>query len=286
MAYNKKTILANKANYGGKRSISSIKYLVYHYTGNKGDTAENNGNYFKNNVVKTSANYFVDDTTVVESVPIDYVPYSVGGSKYSNCGSTGGGTYYGKANNSNTIHIEMCGDKNGIASAKTQANALVLGKKLMEKYNIPLGNVIRHFDVNGKQCPAYFCYSDKNDKAWEEFKTKLEVVKFKKPSERWIRNVQKKLGAKVDGIAGPETLSKTIKLSKWINAKHPVVIQVQNRLNSLGYGCGKSDGIYGDKTVAAVRALQKDMELKPKQQVGWIAAKQNTWEVLLGLRIK
>lgn len=33
-----------------------------------GDTAENNGNYFKNNVVETSAHYFVDDTTVVRSV--------------------------------------------------------------------------------------------------------------------------------------------------------------------------------------------------------------------------
>ena len=286
MSYIVKNNLANKSNYGGKRSTSSIKYLVYHYTGNKGDTAENNGNYFKNNIVKASANFFVDDTMVIESVPVNYVPYSVGGSKYSSCGSTGGGKYYGKATNANTINIEMCGDKNGVASAKTQENAIILGKELMEKYNIPIENVIRHFDVNGKQCPAYFCYSDKNDKVWEEFKTKLEVIKFKKPSEQWIRNVQRKLGAKVDGIAGPETLSKTIKLSKWTNAKHSVVVQVQNRLNSLGYGCGKSDGIYGDKCVAAVKALQKDMGFKESQQCGWIAAEQNVWKVLLGLRTK
>lgn len=176
MSYKSKKILANKANYGGKRSTSSIKYLVYHYTGNKNDTAENNGNYFRNNIVKASANFFVDDTIVVESVPVDYVPYSVGGSKYSNCGSTGGGKYYGKATNANTINIEMCGDKNGVASAKTQENAIELGKKLIKKYNIPIENVIRHFDVTGKTCPAYFCGSAFKDKEWKAFKARLDVT--------------------------------------------------------------------------------------------------------------
>lgn len=174
MGYEKKKILANKANYGRRREIKNIKYLVYHYTGNKKDTAENNGNYFKNNVVKASANFFIDDTTVVESVPVEYTAYSVGGSKYSNCVYTGGGKCYGKATNANTINIEMCGDKNGKASDKTQENAIALGKELVEKYNIPYENIIRHFDVTGKQCPAYFCYSDSNDKSWKEFKERLK----------------------------------------------------------------------------------------------------------------
>lgn len=283
MSYKTKKILANRANYGNKRSESSIKYLVYHYTGNKGDTAENNGKYFKNNVVKASANFFVDDTTVVESVPVGYIAWAVGGSRYSNCSSTGGGKYYGKATNTNTLNIEMCGDKTGVASPKTQENAITLGKELMEKYNIPPEDVIRHFDVTGKSCPVYFCGSASKNKEWKEFKAKLQDVnvKFKKPSERWIRNVQKKLGAKVDGIAGPETLAKTIKLSKWTNTKHPVVVQVQNRLKSLSYDCGETDGIYGDKTVEAVKKLQKDMGIKEE---GWIGKGQTTWKVLLGLK--
>lgn len=175
MSYRTKKILANKANYGSKRSTSNIKYIVFHYTGNKGDTAENNGNYFKNNIVKASANFFVDSTTIVESVPVDYVPYAVGGNKYYNCSNSGGGKFYKKATNANTINIEMCGDKNGKASDKTRENALGLGKELMEKYGIPIENVIRHFDVTGKQCPAYFCYSAQNDKAWKEFKDRLGV---------------------------------------------------------------------------------------------------------------
>lgn len=40
-----KTIKAKSISYGGTRPHSSIKYIVIHYTGNKGDTAENNGNF-------------------------------------------------------------------------------------------------------------------------------------------------------------------------------------------------------------------------------------------------
>ena len=41
-----KTNLANRNNYGAKRSTSKIKYIVIHYTANDGDTDEGNGNYF------------------------------------------------------------------------------------------------------------------------------------------------------------------------------------------------------------------------------------------------
>ena len=82
---------AAKGNYGGKRALSDIKYIVIHYTANDGDTAVGNGNYFKNNVVKASAHYFVDDTKIIQSVPDDYVAWSVGGKKYTDCAQTGGG---------------------------------------------------------------------------------------------------------------------------------------------------------------------------------------------------
>ena len=94
MAYVLKTNLANKGNYGSVRSTSQIKYIVIHYTSNDGDTDENNGTYFKNNDVDSSAHYFVDSDSVTQSVPDNYVAWSVGGSKYSNCSSTGGGKYY------------------------------------------------------------------------------------------------------------------------------------------------------------------------------------------------
>lgn len=173
MAYTLKTNLANKSNYGSKRALSSIKKIVIHYTGNDGDTDENNGKYFKNNVVSASAHYFVDDDSVTQSVPDDYVAWSVGGKKYSNCNVTGGGKYYGIATNANTLNIEICDDvKNGVVypSATTIQNAIEFTKVKMAQYNLSKEDVIRHFDVTGKSCPAYWV----DDAKWKaEFWDKL-----------------------------------------------------------------------------------------------------------------
>ncbi len=38
--------------------------------------------------------------------------------------------------------------------------------------------------------------------------------------------------------------------------------EVQKRLNNLGYDCGKADGIIGKKTKAAIKAFEKDNDLK------------------------
>ena len=175
MAYTMKTNIASKSNYGNKRNLSSIKYIVIHYTANDGDTDENNGKYFKNNVVGASAHYFVDDDSVTQSVPDDYVAWSVGGNKYANCASTGGGKYYGKATNTNTLNIEICDDvKNGAVypSQATIENVIAFTKNKMKEYNIPISNVIRHFDVTGKSCPAY--WTD-NTKWKSEFLNKLST---------------------------------------------------------------------------------------------------------------
>ena len=174
MSYTIKEQLANSENYGGSRNASQIRYLVYHYTGNDGDRAANNAKYFQNNIVKASAHYFVDDTTVWRSVPDLKVAWSVGGSKYANADKTGGGTMYGVITNTNSLSIEMCDTiRNGVyqASEATLANAAALGRALMEKYDIPIENVYRHFDVTGKHCPSYLVNAQK----WAEFKKRLEV---------------------------------------------------------------------------------------------------------------
>ena len=174
MSYTIKEQLANSGNYGGSRNASQIRYLVYHYTGNDGDRAANNAKYFQNNIVKASAHYFVDDTTVWRSVPDLKVSWSVGGSKYANAHKTGGGTMYGVITNTNSLSIEMCDTiRNGVyqASEATLANAAALGRALMEKYDIPIENVYRHFDVTGKHCPSYLVNAQK----WAEFKKRLEV---------------------------------------------------------------------------------------------------------------
>ncbi len=157
---NIKTNLSKKENYGGERSTDSIKYIVVHYTGNDGDTDENNGKYFGNNVVGVSAHYFVDDDSVTQSVPDNFVAWHCGGATYK----------HKKCRNSNSIGVEICDDvKNGTIypSEKTIANALELVEWLMKKYSVPKANVIRHYDVTGKLCPAYWCGTVEKDAKWE-----------------------------------------------------------------------------------------------------------------------
>ena len=169
MGFKTKTKIANRKNYGSKRNTNVIKFLVYHYTGNDGDTDEANANYFHNNVVKTSAHRFVDDDSVTISVPDNYVAWHCGGGIQGN----GGHKYHKICTNTNSIGIEMCDTiKNGKyeVSTKTRTNAIELGRELIEKYGITKEHVIRHYDVTGKICPAYFV---KDEEAWNDFKNEL-----------------------------------------------------------------------------------------------------------------
>lgn len=173
MSYEFKKIIANSNNYGKIRDLRSICYIVVHFTGNDGDSGEANGKYFRDNIVKASAHYFVDDDSVVQSVPDDYVAWSVGGSKYADCKRTGGGKYHGICTNSNSISVELCDtQKDGVSgfSKKTLNNAVELIKLLMTKYNIDTEHIIRHFDVTGKICPKPFI----DNAAWDGFKSRLE----------------------------------------------------------------------------------------------------------------
>ena len=98
---------------------------------------------------------------------------------------------------------------------------------------------------------------------------------------QFIKDVQKACGAKVDGIAGPETLSKTVTLSESKNSRHAVVKAVQKRLYALGYTeVGKADGIAGTKFTAAVTRFQEDNRCWAD---GEITAKNKTWKILLGM---
>lgn len=172
MAFTKYTLISAPENYGVRRASSSIKYLIYHYTGNQTDTAANNANYFKNNIIQASAHYFVDDNTVYQSVPDLVTAWAVGDRKYSDCGATGGGAMYGKITNTNSISVEMC-SVNGEISEATIGNAIALGKEIMDKYNIPASNVYRHFDVSGKHCPGWKGWYGNDSSKWNNFKNSL-----------------------------------------------------------------------------------------------------------------
>lgn len=153
---------SNVENYGYIRKANTIKYIVIHYTGNAKDTAKGNANYFANNVVGNGAHYFVDNDCVYQTVDDNIIAW--------HCQSPGMALKCA-CRNANSIGVEMCCSGNYDVSEKTVANTIKVVKYLMNKYNIPSTNVIRHYDVCGKNCPAPFV---KNSSRWNNFKSRLE----------------------------------------------------------------------------------------------------------------
>lgn len=96
----------------------------------------------------------------------------------------------------------------------------------------------------------------------------------------FVKEVQAAIGAKVDGIAGNETLSKTVTVSMTKNNRHIVVKSIQKYFNTIKYDCGIIDGIAGTKFDSAVKKFQKENGCAVD---GEITAKKNTWKRLLKL---
>jgi peptidoglycan hydrolase-like protein with peptidoglycan-binding domain len=99
---------------------------------------------------------------------------------------------------------------------------------------------------------------------------------------QFVKDVQKACGASVDGIAGPETIAKTVTLSAGKNRRHAAVKPVQRWLMELGYTeVGEADGIAGVKFTAAVCAFQRANRCWVD---GEITARNKTWKKLLGMK--
>ena len=147
---------ANPANFNPSiRPISSIKYIVVHYTGNKGDTAENNARYFHEAKISSSAHYFVSDETIWQSVKLEHAAYAVGlGSRkepYIKWPAM-----WKKITNSNSVSVEICGSKASYEGTDTtKRTAAKLVADLLHYLNLSPACVYRHYDVTGKVCPAW-----------------------------------------------------------------------------------------------------------------------------------
>ena len=170
------------------KTRTSIKYLVIHFTAgssSKPGRAKSAKHTFETS--QASADFCVDDRDIVQFNPDPYKYYcwAVGKSKTD-------------ITNSNSISIEICSNIKQGRSVKyantdgwyftkeTLENAKKLAKYLMKKYNIPKNRVVRHFDVNSKNCPGIIgwntgsLYDDNgkkigqnNESEWLKFKESL-----------------------------------------------------------------------------------------------------------------
>lgn len=147
--------LLSPYNFSSRKG-DKIKYIILHYTGNKGDNALDNAKYFAREKRTASAHYFVSDNQIYQSVEDYKSAWSVG---------DGAGRY--GITNSNSLNVEMCCYIDGNVSIETEANAVELVQHLMNKYNIDIDHVKRHYDASRKNCPNW------SEKRWGEFKVKL-----------------------------------------------------------------------------------------------------------------
>lgn len=162
-------LLAKKISYNSskKRSRKNVKHIVIHYTAGTSDTAENNAKYFAySNKREAGAHFFVDKNgKVYKSVNMNRTAWSVGGDQRS--GKVGEATYYGKCTNNNSVSIELCAYTKGYPSDK-QVKACKELVKYIRKYCPNAKTIIRHWDVNGKNCPAPM--AGKDNANWKKFK--------------------------------------------------------------------------------------------------------------------
>ena len=156
----KPNINRNITSVNRTRGNSGRKWIVIHNVGTaptKKGSAKANTVYFKSVYRGASANFFVDVAEIWQCVEL--------GDTAWHCGTTG--KYYSACRNSTSIGIELCG--NGKFPDAEIDLAAQLVQWLMAEYNIPESNVIRHYDVTHKQCPAgYIGSSD-----WAALKARL-----------------------------------------------------------------------------------------------------------------
>ena len=107
------------------------------------------------------------------------------------CG-TSGAYVHPRCRNENSIGIEVRPYKLDKSTARSAApadwyfppeivdNLVVFTQMLMQKYNVPLENVVRHYDVTGKWCPRPWMGDDTNtyygtsgNEQWKKFKERL-----------------------------------------------------------------------------------------------------------------
>ncbi len=173
---NIKTRIADKSNFTVGRT-QSIQYIVIHYTANNGDTAQGNANYFNSANRNASAHYFVNENEIYQVVKDRDTAWHCGASKY----------IHAYCRNNNSIGIEMCSRKDSAGKyyikEETIKNAVELTILLMKKYGVPIENILRHYDVTGKECPEPFV---REPEQWIAFKNMVQS--YQKEDDEMVEN--------------------------------------------------------------------------------------------------
>ena len=139
-------------------AIEQVKYIAIHYTANPGATAQANRDYFENlastHETKVSSHFVVGlEGEVIQCIPTSEMSYAT------------------NSRNVDTVSIECCHmDETGMFQDATYQSVVKLAAWLCTRFGLTEENVIRHYDVTGKNCPKYYV---ENPDAWIRMKADI-----------------------------------------------------------------------------------------------------------------
>ena len=139
-------------------ALPQVNGIVVHYVGNSGTTAEQNRSYFANlaqtHEAYASSHFLIGiDGAIIQCVPLNEI------------------SYCSNHRNADTIAIECCHlDDTGKFTQETTEALIRLLNWLIETYHLKRENILRHYDVNGKECPRYFA---RDPEEWNAFLDRL-----------------------------------------------------------------------------------------------------------------
>ena len=130
--------------------LESIQNIVIHYVGNPGTTAQQNRDYYASRSSEVSSHFVIGlKGEIIQCIPLHEK------SSASN------------HRNKDTISIEVCHpDASGKFTDAAYQSLVKLTAWLCEICDLDSGDIIRHYDITGKQCPLYFVT---HEDGWKKF---------------------------------------------------------------------------------------------------------------------
>ncbi len=124
--------------------LKRVRGVVIHYTANPGTSAEGNRSYFESlswkKTTKASSHYIIGlEGEIIQCIPLTEIAYA------------------SNQRNEDTISIECCHpDETGKFNDATYASLVDLVAALCLEFDLDEQDIIRHYDVTGKNCPLYY----------------------------------------------------------------------------------------------------------------------------------
>ncbi len=135
--------------------LKRVRGVVIHYTANPGSSAKGNRSYFENlaqkKTTKASSHYIIGlEGEILQCIPLTEIAYA------------------SNQRNDDTISIECCHpDESGKFNEATYTSLVYLVAALCQEFDLDDRDIIRHYDVTGKQCPLYYV---EHEDAWVKLK--------------------------------------------------------------------------------------------------------------------